>query len=178
MCIRDRDTFEAPLHSKLHGARALRVALEGQPLSFALLLSSIAAVWGSHDLAGYGTANAALLALGRQWRNEGVPATAVAMGPWAVGGMVRPEENEAFARMGVRPLETAPALASLAPLLGARTPPVVLLADVDWKRFVPLVTARRPRPLFERMASVPSVEADRPAEPTHRALEELSLIHI
>ncbi len=150
----DRATFEAPMQSKAAGALALRRALDRQPLDFVLLLSSVAAVWGSQDLGGYGAANAALFAIARQWRGEGLPATAVAMGPWAVGGMVSVEENRAFARMGVRPLEAAAVLASLGPLLAARTPPVVVLADVDWPRFLPLVTARRPRPLFDRMRGV------------------------
>ncbi len=170
----DRDTFQAPFAGKAEGALALRRALDRQPLDFVLLLSSVAAVWGSQDLGGYAAANASLFAIARAWRADGGPVTCVAMGPWALGGMVSGEENHAFARMGVRPIDTPTVLATLAPLLGARTPPVVVLADVDWARFLPLVTARRPRPLFDRMrgsqAPAPaSVAHERP----HLALERV-----
>jgi len=148
---RSREELERPLRAKLQGARAVHRALRGAELDFVLLLSSVAAVWGAPGLAAYGAANATLHALARSWRAEGWPATAVAMGPWAVGGMVSEGELDDFRRLGVTPMATDAAVAALARLLGAHTPPVVCLADLALDTFVPLVSARRRRPLFHRL---------------------------
>jgi len=162
----DEARLDEALGPKLSGALALREALDGQPLDFVLLLSSVAAVWGAPDLAAYAAGNAALHALASSWRRQGWPATAVAMGPWATGGMVSQAELASFRRQGVRPLSTDVALASLARLLGRTTPPVVVLADLDLPTFLPRFAVRRPRPLFEQLAGAPSqveevaVEAD------------------
>jgi epothilone polyketide synthase D len=148
----DAEVLEAAVGPKLTGALALREALADHPLDFVLLLSSVAAVWGAPSLGAYAAGNAALHALATTWRAEGWPATAVAMGPWALGGMVDSGELASFRREGLPPLATDVALASLARLLGRTTPPVVVLADVELGTFLPRVSARRPRPLFERLA--------------------------
>ena len=169
---RDAASLAEPLSAKLDGARALYGALAVERLDFFLLLSSVSAVWGAPDLVPYGAANATLHGLARQWRAEGIPATAVAMGPWAVGGMVSGDDLESFRRLGVRPLLTDVALETLARLMGRTTPPVVCLADLDLPTFVPLVSARRPRPLFAQVCDL-RPEQPSPAELHVGWLQEL-----
>ena len=78
---------------------------------------------------------------GRAAPGRGLPATSVAWGPWAGGGMAADDAVTERVRRG--------GLSALAPDLGARRAAagprprrdVLAVADVDWARFAPLFTA-------------------------------------
>jgi acyl transferase domain-containing protein/NAD(P)-dependent dehydrogenase (short-subunit alcohol dehydrogenase family)/acyl carrier protein len=143
----DEASFLGPYLPKVRGAELLS-ELPG----FLLLVSSIAGLWGSPGLAAYGAGNRALRAVARQRRAQGRHASVVALGPLALPGMVSPQEQARFAASGVAPLRVDDVL----PILGACLRPEVsedwVAAEVDWQRAGPLLSARRPRPLLERLA--------------------------
>ncbi|MGC4808880.1 beta-ketoacyl synthase N-terminal-like domain-containing protein, partial [Micromonospora sp. DT233] len=73
----------------------------------------------------------------------------MAWGPWADGGMADDElVRSRLARGGLTPLDPDTAVNLLGAVSGC-----VTVADVDWDRLVPAVTAARPSHLFDRLAS-------------------------
>jgi acyl transferase domain-containing protein len=155
------DDLAAVVAAKVDGARHLDALLAGEDLSAFVLFSSIAGVWGSAGQGAYAAANAYLDALAEQRRDRGLPATAVAWGPWGGGGMAADEEAAAhLRRRGLAPLDPDAALSSLhLALAGGET--ACAVADVDWTVFGPSFTAARPSPLLTGLPEVTAL--DRPA---------------
>ncbi|MEZ4237182.1 MAG: beta-ketoacyl reductase [Myxococcota bacterium] len=147
-------TVAETLRAKADGARVLDRVLGDRAVRFAVV-SSIAAVWGSRDLAAYAAANA--VAAGIAHRRGGV---AVAFGPWGGGGMVDAERAAALGRAGLRPLDPAAAAEALGRALTAGEPELVVAA-ADWARLVPALELGRPDPLFDavRPAAAPVAPA-------------------
>lgn len=113
-----------------------------------VLFSSVAGVWGSAGQ-GAAAANTGFLdALAHSRRARGRTALAVAWGPWSSPDVRHAGSADEWARRGVLPMLDADlALTALAHAL-RHDRPAVVIASVDWARFVPLVTARRPSPLL------------------------------
>ncbi|MGW3892889.1 SDR family NAD(P)-dependent oxidoreductase [Micromonospora chokoriensis] len=132
--------------AKVLGARHLDELL-GDELDAFVLFSSIAGVWGSGDQGGYAAANAYLDALAARRAAQGRPATAIAWGPWAGGGMAGADVSAQLARRGVTAMNPARAIAALTHAVSAGDTTVVV-ADVDWSRFGPAFTVRRNSPLL------------------------------
>jgi pimaricinolide synthase PimS1 len=146
----DPAAIEQELAAKVMGAWNLHQLLEGRALEAFVLYGSIAGTWGSGNQPVYSAANAAIDALARYRRWRGLPATAIAWGAWAVGGMVGDEQQRWLRRRGVIPMDPRKALRAMHVALGL-TRPALTVADVDWSRFAPAYAAMRPRPLFERI---------------------------
>ncbi|WP_410671431.1 type I polyketide synthase [Amycolatopsis sp. cmx-4-68] len=176
-----RDGLAAVVEAKVAGAANLDDLL-GAVDAF-VLFSSIAGVWGSGGQAAYAAANAYLDALAEQRRARGLPATAIAWGPWAEGGMVGADAEADLRRRGLPAL--APELAVTALTCADTT---VVVADVDWARFAPGYALARPRPLIGDLPEVRALEAapvagDRPAlvtrlAPLARAERERALLDV
>ncbi|MFF3411450.1 type I polyketide synthase [Streptomyces sp. NPDC002742] len=149
-------SFADVLSAKAAGALHLDALLAGQELDAFVLFSSIAGVWGSGHQAAYAAANALLDGLAERRRAQGLPATAVAWGPWAGGGMAEADgADERLRRRGLTPMPATLAVAGLRQALesGEATATV---ADVDWERFLPPFTLGRPSALLRDLP-----EADR-----------------
>jgi NAD(P)-dependent dehydrogenase (short-subunit alcohol dehydrogenase family)/acyl carrier protein len=124
-----------------------------------VLFSSISATWGSGLQPSYAAANASLDALAARRLAEGLPATSVAWGPWGGGGMTDPAGATQMERRGLMVMDPDHALRALAQILDGREG-LVTVADVDWARFAPPFTLRRPSPLIADLPEVRQALAD------------------
>ncbi|MFJ7215351.1 type I polyketide synthase [Amycolatopsis sp. NPDC098790] len=134
--------------AKVQGARNLD-ELCGDLDAF-VLFSSGAGVWGNAGQAGYAAANAYLDALAHQRRDRGLPATSIAWGAWAGGGMVDEAVGAQLERRGVPMMRPELAVTAIRPSVDTGSPTSVV-ADIDWPKFAPLYTAARPRPLLREL---------------------------
>ncbi|MFI2652798.1 SDR family NAD(P)-dependent oxidoreductase, partial [Micromonospora fulviviridis] len=159
------------LAGKVLGAVHLDTACRDRDLDAFVVFSSVAGVWGGGGQAGYAAGNALLDALVAARRAAGLPATALAYGPWAAAGMAATGETaEGLRRRGFAPLAPDAAVAALGRWVNAPEPAPVIV-DVDWSRFVAAFTAARPSHLFDRVA--PAVEADAESTETAAATDGL-----
>lgn len=138
-----RDDVAAIAAAKIAGSIVLADAVAGRDLRAFVVTSSIAGVWGSRDLAPYAAANAFAEAVAL-----GVGGSAVAMGPWAGGGMVDEGRADGLMRRGLRLLAPQRAVGAL---LGA-APGHRILCAVDWSVAAPLLTATADLPLLHDVA--------------------------
>ncbi|WP_019546345.1 type I polyketide synthase [Streptomyces sulphureus] len=166
------------VEGKVAGAVALDGLLADRELDAFVLFSSASATWGSGMSAAYAAGNACLDALAAQRRARGAVATSVAWGMWGGTGMIG-EYGEELRRRGLRPMEPAQAVRALETAL-LLDEACVVVADVDWARFLPGYTAARARPLVEDIPQVrrlaareAGTEADAGTAAEHRRLAAL-----
>ncbi|MFI6039971.1 type I polyketide synthase, partial [Streptomyces sp. NPDC051315] len=133
--------------AKAVGALYLDELTRGWGLEAFVVFSSIAGVWGSGRQSVYAAANAGADAVVEARRARGEAGLSVAWGPWSGGGMVSSVGARELERRGLRVMEPARALMGLGRALDAGDATVVV-ADVEWERFVPAFTGRRPSPLL------------------------------
>jgi epothilone polyketide synthase D len=143
--------LHAVLRPKVEGAWTLHRLLAGAEPDFLVLMSSIAAVWGSAHLAGYAAANRFLDGLAAYRRATGRPALSVAWGPWNVASGLGGDDLLArLEALGLRALDAPTGLAELGGLLaadGTRGGHAVV-SGADWQTLKPLLESRRARPLL------------------------------
>ncbi|WP_443041940.1 type I polyketide synthase [Streptomyces sp. B21-106] len=133
--------------AKAWGAVYLDELTRGWDLSAFVVFSSIAGVWGSGGQGAYAAANAWADAVVESRRGRGLVGVSVGWGPWAGGGMVSGEGAVELGRRGLRVMDPGRALVGLGSVLEGGGGSVVV-ADVEWDRFVPAFTSRRPSPLL------------------------------
>ncbi len=147
------------LRPKVDTARHLDELTRDHPISSFVLFSSLAATTGSAGQANYAAANAYLDALAYRRRAEGLPATAIAWGPWAGSGMAATDVvADRLRRIGTPPMDTDLACAAMqAAVIGDH--PAVVIADIDWSRFVPAAAGAKARSFLALLADeLPAVE--------------------
>ncbi|MFE5031821.1 type I polyketide synthase [Streptomyces sp. NPDC056683] len=152
------------LDPKVDGARHLDELTRDLELDAFVLFSSGAGVWGGGGQGAYAAANAFLDGLAAWRRSHGRPATSVAWGSWAEGGMLADAESEHRERLGLLglvPMRPHLALAALQRVLHDDETGLVV-TDLDWARFAPVFTAARPSPLLSDLpeAAVALVQPD------------------
>ncbi|MGW2325164.1 type I polyketide synthase [Streptomyces sp. NPDC001700] len=136
------------LRAKADAARHLDELTRAHDVSAFVLFSSMAATFGAPGQANYVAANAYLDALAEQRRAEGLPATSVAWGAWAEGGMATDElVAERLRQSGLPALAPEAATTALGAALDLGET-FSLVVDIDWDRFAPGLTANRPNPLI------------------------------
>ncbi|MDY7089112.1 MAG: SDR family NAD(P)-dependent oxidoreductase [Actinomycetota bacterium] len=150
---------------KVTAARHLDELTRDRDLVAFVLFTSTAGVIGAAGQGNYAAANAAVDAIAAGRRVAGLPATAVAWGPWAGGGMAAgtPAGSERMRRAGLTPMLPDRALTALGRAVGADHH--VALFDADWTRFAAVLAGQRPAPLFAALpeAREVAVPTDRPA---------------
>ncbi|MFJ1584500.1 type I polyketide synthase [Streptomyces sp. NPDC088197] len=144
----DPESLHAVLLPKVEGAWTLHRLLDGAPLDFFLLMSSIASVWGSAHLGAYASANRFLDALAAYRRGTGATALSVSWGPWRVASGLGGDELMArLEALGLRAIDPETGLRHLGPLLASDTAHAVV-SGADWTTLGPLLESRRARPLL------------------------------
>ncbi|MGD9486335.1 beta-ketoacyl reductase, partial [Streptomyces sp. TRM70308] len=155
----DADTLAAQMDAKVSGAAHLDSVFADAELDAFVLFSSIAGVWGGGGQAGYAAANAYLDGLAEARRARGQAAVSLAWGPWADGGMADEDTAAALARRGLTAMAADTAVLALDQALSPEPGEAcVTVADVDWTRFVPPFTARRPSPLLAELPEVAGLQ--------------------
>jgi hypothetical protein len=122
-----------------------------------MLFTGIAGVWGVGGGGVSAAGDAMLAAFAAQCRADGIPATAIAWGPWATdtaGSLGRTAR-----RHGLPEMSTSTALAALRRAV-EHGQPYPVLARIDWNRFTTALTATRPNPLINELAAVHREEPD------------------
>jgi acyl transferase domain-containing protein len=145
--------------AKAAGAAHLDELTADLDLDAFVLFSSIAATWGSALQPGYAAANAFLDGLAGHRRGRGLAGTSIAWGPWGGGGMTDTEACRQLERRGLLPMDPQLLTGALGRALDSGEG-LVTVADVDWARFAPAYTLRRPSPLIENLSEVRQALAD------------------
>ncbi|WP_280453384.1 type I polyketide synthase, partial [Nocardia cyriacigeorgica] len=137
------EQIDRVLAPKVDAALHLHELTREAPLSAFVLFSSVAAVLGSAGQGNYAAANTVLDALARQRHTDGLPAVAVAWGPWSPDGGMTAQLGAAavarLSRMGLRSLSPEIGLSLLDTVAGAGS---AFLAAVDLDTTALAVQAR------------------------------------
>jgi amino acid adenylation domain-containing protein len=96
---RDRASMDAAIRAKVHGTEVLSRLLQGEPLDFLILCSTLASLLpqAKFGQAGYAAANEYLDAFAASARRRGIPATAINWSDWSAVGMSAAAAVEAAA---------------------------------------------------------------------------------
>ncbi|MFK0297257.1 type I polyketide synthase, partial [Streptomyces sp. NPDC090442] len=142
------ERFAKVFAPKADAARHLDELTRDHPLTAFVLFSSMVGTFGGPGQGNYAAANAYLDALAERRVRAGLPATSIAWGPWDEAGMAAADvvENR-LARGGITALAPELALRALSRLATASGSYAVV--DVEWERYVPVLTAVRPSPLLD-----------------------------
>lgn len=134
----DRSRFEHVLHPKVAGAWLLHELTAAIQLDFFVCYSSVASVLGFAGQGNYAAANSYLEGLVYYRRSLGLPAAAVAWGPWENGGMagsLSGPDQARMERLGVGSLSTVKALAALEHILVGNEG-ITGVFDIKWQQYV------------------------------------------
>jgi acyl transferase domain-containing protein/acyl-CoA synthetase (AMP-forming)/AMP-acid ligase II len=147
--------FRAILRPKVEGSLVLAAAAEGSALDFFVSCGSAWSVFGA-ALAGHLVAACHFQDVFAHDRvRRGLPALTVDWGWWADGSLAL-EHGESFRTTGTAPLSQELGYAALDRLTAPATDPARIrvqaaVAPLDWDRLLPMLEAKRRRPMFEAM---------------------------
>jgi acyl transferase domain-containing protein/acyl carrier protein len=141
--------------AKILGVRNLDAALGDRPLDAFVIFSSGAAIWGGSGQAAYSSANAFLDAYADQRLARGTVATSIAWSSWR-SGVVDEEMDALSRRVGAPAMAPELAIRALQQALDQGDERIVV-ANIDWPRFVPAYTFARPRPLLDAIPEAGAV---------------------
>ncbi|MGI5499105.1 SDR family NAD(P)-dependent oxidoreductase [Lentzea sp. CA-135723] len=149
----DAGEVDAAIAAKVDLAHALDRLLDD--VDAFVVFTSTTGVWGAGGHAVLAGADAELVALAESRRERGLAATAVAWGLWDVQRSGGPED-ERLERGGLGFLPAERALDCLAGAI-ADGDAAVVVADVEWDRYLPAFTVARPSPLLAPLAEAQRV---------------------
>ncbi|MEU8878118.1 type I polyketide synthase, partial [Streptomyces javensis] len=148
------ERFTGVLRAKAAAAAHLDELTRDRELTAFVLFSSTSGTFGAAGQGNYAAANAYVDALAERRRAEGLPATSIAWGPWAEGGMATDGALEQrLRRGGLPPMDAELAIGALQRALDLDDT-VVTVADIDWDRFAPDFTAARPSRLLTDLPEI------------------------
>ena len=154
--------FAEVVAGKVTGARLLDELLAPDAMDAFVFFSSGMGVWGGRGGTAYAAGNAFLDALAQHRNRRGLPATSVAWGPWDGGGLVDAGYRHELRRQGLPAMDPDLAIAALAQAVAHDTAPVVV-ADVDWPRFLTAFRSIGPAQLLQE---IPETKRGRAEENT------------
>ncbi|MBX7222441.1 MAG: amino acid adenylation domain-containing protein [Blastocatellia bacterium] len=143
------ENTEAVFAGKVEGAIWLDELTQELNLDHFVLFGSVAAVWGSSQLAAYAAANEILNQLAARRRHQGKPGMCIHFGPWAEVGMAAAHSSQAEG-IGLVPLTPRQTLEGLGFLLSAN-PVQSILARFDWPMFESIVTSSLETQFFSNL---------------------------
>ncbi|WP_285516847.1 type I polyketide synthase, partial [Streptomyces sp. NBRC 14336] len=143
----DAGRMDPVLRTKATAALHLHELTKDKPLSAFVLFSSTSGTISGPGLGNYAPGNAFLDALAARRRAEGLPATAVAWGHWADGGMGEGAVGERLRRYGVYDMQPELACQALQQALD-HDETYLAVTDIGWDRFAPAFTGSRPSALL------------------------------
>lgn len=155
-------TLESAMQGKARGALVLEKLAANLDLDYFVLMSSVAAVWGSPGQECYAAANHVLDSIAHRRRAANQAATSIDWAAWGGGGMASAEDLATLKGMGIRPLDPGVCLDLLEAAVASPEPQIVV-ADVDWNLFGRVYNARTRRPLLDELCSA---ETPHPAQTT------------
>ncbi|MFN9569723.1 MAG: alpha/beta fold hydrolase [Cyanobacteriota bacterium] len=170
----EASAWERVQRPKVWGAWHLHRLSQAHPVDVFILYSSLAALLGSPGQSAYGAANAALDALARQRRAQGLPAISLNWGPWSGSGMAERalmRSGRSLQAYGIEPLPASAYLQVLAPLFRAEPtpaggqlapPPAVVGVACLQMDTLQRAMAGRPQEAFLALLSESSVGSDHP----------------
>ncbi|MFG1675366.1 type I polyketide synthase [Micromonospora sp. NPDC049282] len=168
------DQLAAVLHAKTLPAAHLDALTAGRPLRMFVLYSSMAGAVGNPGQANYAAANSYLDALAGDRHARGLPATALAWGPWADGGLAAGAALTGRHRaLGLRPLAAGPAMAAFGVAVAGDRPAIVV-GDVDWTAFAAATGPGRPNRLLAELTDQPSTGDAGAASPAEQLRTRLA----
>ncbi|MGW4500822.1 type I polyketide synthase [Micromonospora sp. NPDC004336] len=147
------EQIERVLQAKVDVAYHLHELTLDLDLSAFVMFSSFAGSVASSGVGNYAPSNAFLDALAQHRRGLGLPATSVAWGAWAGGGMADGPLGELLHRHGVPEMTPDAAIAALHQAVD-HGEAFLTIADIAWERFAVAFTATRPGPLISDLPDV------------------------
>ncbi|MEK0771738.1 type I polyketide synthase, partial [Mycobacterium ulcerans] len=147
------ESFSDELAPKVHGAQVLSDITSNLTLSAFVMFSSVAGIWGGKSQGAYAAANAFLDSLAEKRRTLGLPATSVAWGLWAGGGMGDRPSASGLNLIGLKSMSADLAVQALSDAID-RPQATLTVASVNWDRFYPTFALARPRPFLHEITEV------------------------
>ncbi|WP_164545166.1 type I polyketide synthase [Antribacter gilvus] len=141
--------LRASWEPKAGGALALEEIARRHPLDFVVLFSSASSVWGSAMATAYVSANYGLDVIAERAAAQGLPFMSANWSWWPDTAMAD-GVHEYFTRMGLGPVDEDAGWAAMDRLVGQGDVGLVV-APIDWGSFRPVMSARRPRPMFDEI---------------------------
>ncbi|WP_077042226.1 type I polyketide synthase [Rhodococcus sp. MTM3W5.2] len=168
--------IDAVLRPKLDAAVHLDELTRNLDLSAFVLFSSTAGAFGSAGQANYAAANAFLDALAQQRQSQGLPAVALAWGPWdrssGMAGGLTAADHERVRRAGLFPLSDGEGLALLDAATGLGVPSLIA-AKLDRVRLRERAGDLAPV-LIEPTVSTPNQVPSPPMDRTSALIRQLT----
>nr|AAK57189.1 MxaE [Stigmatella aurantiaca] len=170
----DLAAMTAMMRPKVLGSWVLHEVTREAELDFFVMFSSTSTLWGASGLAHYAAGNQFLEALAHHRRAQGLPATTIHWGTWDEIGGERADNERGYARFGLNPMSSEPALEAMGQVLRAGVSHKTI-ASVNWSVLKPIWEARRRRPFLQHMGeSLPTPGAT--ASSRARLLTELQAL--
>ncbi|MBW7474090.1 type I polyketide synthase [Paenibacillus oenotherae] len=127
-----QEAFDEAFEPKVKGAWNLHLAMDGQPLEFFILFSSLAAILPPAGQGNYAAGNAFMDALAAYRLGQGLPALSINWGPWTVGMVDKLNLTAHFQENGIDCIRAGEGMRLLEHLIGQNNAQVAVLS-AEWR---------------------------------------------
>jgi acyl carrier protein len=160
-----QERWQAVVHGKAGGARALDSLTRHADLDFFILYSAAGWILGPIGQGAYAAANAELDALAWARRAAGLPALSVAWGQWKDAGMAARTAGQGSTRWSARGLGWLDADRAFGQLERLLTADAVqaMVQPIDWRQFMSALPGSLDAEAFRAVAPAPAVNRTGPS---------------